>query len=59
MQALLKTRYYSKRIKWFYIVIASDPALAGERACTPECLPQPKRFVQINVSARRRGNLTR
>jgi len=28
-------------------VIASDPALAGERACTP------------NVSARRRGNLSR
>ena len=26
------------------------------RACTPKCLPSRKRFVQANVSARRRGN---
>src|SRR4030042_3065274 len=32
-------------VKSSYIVIASDPALAGERACTPKC-----------VTARRRGN---
>jgi tetratricopeptide (TPR) repeat protein len=29
------------------------------RACTPKCLPSPKRFVQANVSARRRGNPTK
>jgi len=27
------------------------------RACTPKCLPSPKRFVQAGVTARRRGNL--
>jgi len=27
------------------------------RACTPECLPSPERFVQAGVSARRRGFL--
>jgi hypothetical protein len=26
------------------------------RACTPKCLPSPKRFVQAGVSARRRGS---
>jgi hypothetical protein len=25
------------------------------RACTPECLPSPKRFVQAGVSARLRA----
>jgi len=27
------------------------------RACTPKCLPSPKRFVQADVTARRRGLL--
>ena len=31
----------------------------GGRACTPECLPSPERFVQPGVSARRRGLLRR
>jgi len=39
-----RTLDYSKRIKWFYIVIASDSALAGERACTPKCWPLLKQI---------------
>jgi hypothetical protein len=27
------------------------------RACTPKCLPSPKRFAQAGVTARRRGYL--
>jgi hypothetical protein len=28
------------------------------RACTPKCLPMLKRFPEVGVTARRRGNLT-
>ncbi len=37
-------------------VILSTQAVC---ACTPKCLPSPKRFVQVDVTARRRGNPTK
>jgi hypothetical protein len=39
---------------FLYSVIATTLKV---RACTPKSMSAPKRFVQANVAARRRGNL--
>jgi hypothetical protein len=38
-------------------IVGTHSSTAKGRACTPKCLPSPKRFVQAGVTARRRGLL--